>query len=154
QVTLATVANLAVPAIADYCTVDVIDPDTHALVQAAIAHVDPAKTRLAWELARRYPRDPNATRGVAGVVRTGKAELYERIPAALLESGARDAEHLRILRELSLESAMIVPIRGRGRTFGAITFIHAGSGRRYTEDDLAFAEDFARRAAMAIENAL
>jgi signal transduction histidine kinase/CheY-like chemotaxis protein len=73
---------------------------------------------------------------------------------ALLEAGARDAEHLRIIHELHLESAMVVPLRARGRTLGAMTFIYADSGRRYGEDDLAFAEDFARRAAMAVENAL
>ena len=154
QSVLATVARLAVPTLADYCTVDVLEPGSSVPVQAAIAHVDPAKVRFGREMAERYPRDPNAERGVLGVIRTGKPELYERVPEELLERSARDAEHLRLVRELKLESAMIVPLRGQKRIFGAMTFVYAGSGRYYGEDDLSFAEDFARRAAMAIENAL
>jgi hypothetical protein len=61
---------------------------------------------------------------------------------------------LRLIRDLRLESGMVVPLQVRGRCFGAITFIYADSGRRYGQDDLSFAEDFARRAAMAIENAI
>ena len=94
-----------------------------------------------------------ARRGVPEVIRTGRPELYAEIPHALLEAEARDAEHLRALRELGLESAMIVPLRSGRRVFGAVSFVYAASGRHYTEADLAFAEDFARRAAMAIENA-
>jgi signal transduction histidine kinase/CheY-like chemotaxis protein len=91
---------------------------------------------------------------VTEVVRTGKSELYPEFPAGLLESSARDAEHLRLIKELRLESAIIVPLRVRARVLGAMTFVYAESGRRYAESDLAFAEDFARRAAMAIENAM
>jgi PAS domain S-box-containing protein len=153
QTTLANVARLAVPAFADWCAVDIIDtgPTYH---QIAVAHVDPHKVQFARELAERYPPDPDATTGVPQVIRSGKSELYSEIPAALLEAGAQDAEHLRIIRELRLESAMVVPLLARGRTLGAMTFVYADSGRRYTDDDLAFAEDFARRAAMAIENAM
>jgi signal transduction histidine kinase len=88
------------------------------------------------------------------VLRTGRPELYTEIPATLLESSARDEEHLRLLQGLRLESAMVVPLRTTSRTFGAMTFVYAESRRRYRRDDLAFAEDFAHRAAMAIENAL
>ena len=155
--TLATVARLAVPTLADWCAVDLIDPQAQADTrprQVAVAHVDETKVRLARELNERYPPDPAAPTGVHQVIRSGKSELYVEIPQALLESGARDAEHLRIIRELRLESAMVVPLRARGRSFGAVTFVYADSGRRYNEDDLVFAEDFARRAAMAIDNAL
>jgi PAS domain S-box-containing protein len=153
QSTLATVTRLAVPALADWCAVDVLDTG-HAPRQIAVAHVDPMKMQFARELTELYPPDPNAPTGAPNVIRTGRSELYAEIPPALLEAGARDAEHLRLIRELRLESAMVVPLRAHGRTLGAMTFVHAESGRRYNEDDLAFAEDFARRAAMAIENAL
>jgi signal transduction histidine kinase/ActR/RegA family two-component response regulator len=114
----------------------------------------PSKVRLARELRERYPPDPSAPTGVHQVIRSGKAELLAEIPQALLERSARDPEQIRIIRDLRLESAMIVPLRVRGRSFGAMTFVYADSGRRYSEDDLAFAEDFARRAAMAIDNAM
>jgi PAS domain S-box-containing protein len=152
--TLATVARLAVPTLADWCAVELLDPGAGVSRQVAVAHVDEHKVRSARELGERYPPDRNAVTGVPQVLRTGVSELYVEIPQTLLERAAVDAEHLRLIRELELRSGMVVPLRIRGRTFGAITFVYAESGRHYTEGDLAFAEDFARRAAMAIENAL
>ncbi len=154
RATLATVAQLAVPRLADWCGVSLLEPGESAPQQVAVAHVDPDKIRWARELGTRYPPDPDARTGVPHVIRSGKSELYPELPWSLLEAAAKDEEHLRILRELRLESAMAVPLRGRQRTLGAMTFIFADSGRRYDEQDLAFAEEFARRAAMAIENAL
>ena len=151
---LATVARLAVPTLADWCTVDLLEPGDPAPRQVAVAHVDEKKLRFARELGERYPPDPGERTGVPEVIRTGKSELYATIPRELLERGARDPEHAQMIRELRLESAMVVPLRARGRTLGAITFVYAESGRRYSPDDLSFAEDFARRAALAVENAL
>ncbi len=154
QATLSAVVQVAVPTIADWCAIELMDPGARVPHQAAVAHVDPTKLRFARELGERYPPAPDAPRGAPHVIRTGKAELYTEIPDALLEASARDGEHLRLLRELKLKSAMVVPLQVRGRTLGAMTFIHAESSRCYTESDLAFAEDFARRAALAIENAI
>lgn len=152
--TLSTIARFAVPTIADWCGVDLLEPGAEAPRQVAVAHVDEDKVRFARQLAERYPPDPHAPNGVPEVIRTGRSELYPEIPAELIERAARDEEHRRLLHYLQLESAMVVPLSVRGRTFGAISFIYAQSGRRYTQEDLSFAEDFARRAAMAIENAL
>jgi signal transduction histidine kinase/CHASE3 domain sensor protein/ActR/RegA family two-component response regulator len=153
EVTLAAIARLAVPAIADWCAVEIADAGASTFHLAAVAHVDLNKVKFAEELIRRYPTDPNARSGVPEVIRSGTPELYREIPSALLEAAARDAEHLRLIRELRLESGMVVPLCAHGRTHGAMTFVYAESGRRYTPEDLQFAEDFARRAAMAIENA-
>jgi PAS domain S-box-containing protein len=152
--TLATVARFAVPTLADWCAVEILEPGAKSSRQVAVAHVDESKVQFARELGERYPPDPNALTGVPQVIRTGHSELYTEIPQPLLEASARDSDHLRMIRDLSLKSAMVVPLRVRGRTFGAVTFVYAESGRRYVEDDLRFAEDFARRAAMAIENAV
>jgi GAF domain-containing protein len=152
--TLANVARFAVPTLADWCAIDLLEPGAKASRQVAVAHVDENKVRFARELGERYPPDPDAPTGVPNVIRTGQSELYAEIPQELLERGARDAEHLRIIRDLQLRSGMVVPLRARGRIFGAMTFIYADSARRYSRDDLSFAEDFARRAAMAIENSL
>ena len=146
---LARIVALAVPRLADWCAVDVVE-DQGGISRLAVAHVDPAKVAYARELHERYPPDPNANRGVPEVIRTGRPELYREIPPELLEASARDEEHRRIIRELDLRSALIVPLRGAQRTFGALTFIYTGH-RRYTEHDLAFAEDLARRAALLIE---
>ena len=154
RTTLASVAELVVPELADWCAVDILEPGAREAKQLAVAHADPAKVALAREIGQRYPPNPDAATGAPQVIRSGKSELYSQIPTALVEAVAKDAEHLRILRELKLESCMIVALRsGTGRALGAITFIYADSGRHYSEDDLSFAEDFARRAALAIENA-
>ena len=155
RATLARVAELAVPQLADWCAIEVVEAGESAPKQVAVAHTDPAKLAYAREWGERYPPDPNAKTGVPEVIRSGKSELYPEIPAGLLEAAAIDEEHLRLMRELHLESAMVVPLPGRsGRVLGAMTFIYAASERRYTTDDLAFAEDFAKRAGMAIENAM
>jgi signal transduction histidine kinase/CheY-like chemotaxis protein len=147
------VAKLAVPEMADWCTVDVLAEGENRPKRLATWHIDPSKVRLAHELAEKYPPDPRAPTGVPHVLRTGRSQLYAEIPAALLEAGARDAEHLRLLRELRLRSGMIVPLTARGRILGAMTFVYADADRHYSQADLEFAEILAQRCAFAIDNA-
>jgi PAS domain S-box-containing protein len=150
--TLADLAHLIVPHFADWCAISMAD-ERGKPTQLAVAHVDPAKVKWAQELNAKYPPDDDAPTGVAEVIRSGKPELYGEIPQELLEAGAVDAEHLEIIRELGLRSAMVVPLTSPERTLGAITIVSAESGRRYTEADLAFAMELARRAALAVDNA-
>ncbi len=150
--TLRNVAQAAVPGIADWCAVELVGEDG-VLRQVAVAHVDPTKITLARELRERYPTPPDAPTGVPNVIRTGTSELYTEIPDAMLVQGARDPEHLRLIRELGLRSAMIVPIFDRGRAVGAISFVTAESGERYSADDLQMAEQLGERASVAIANA-
>ncbi|HZI19325.1 MAG TPA: PAS domain S-box protein [Pyrinomonadaceae bacterium] len=150
--TLAHVAELAVPRLADWAAVDVFKGDG-TLKRLAVAHVDPSKVELAHELDRRYPPDLSDPAGLPNVLRTGRSEFYPEITDEVLEAVTHDPEHLRIVRELGLRSGLIVPLVARGRTLGAITFVMAESGRRYTEADLSFAEDLARRGAIAVDNA-
>jgi serine phosphatase RsbU (regulator of sigma subunit) len=149
--TLAKVANLVVPDLADWCAVDIVERGQ--LTTLAVAHVDPAKVAWAWELQRRYPPDRSAPNGVPQVVRTGVSELYEDISDEMLTAGARDEEHLRLSRELNLRSAIVVPLKVHDHVLGAITFVRAETERRYGAADLIVAEDLGRRAAMAIDNA-
>jgi len=150
--TLASVANLAVPYLADWCVIDVLEEDG-SLDRLAMTHQDPEKIMLAQELEERYPPDPDAPRGVAQVLRTGRSELIAEIPEALIEEAALDADHREILRRLGLKSYMIVPLIARGRTLGTISLVWAESGRRYGRAELELAEELARRAALAVDNA-
>ncbi|MCG3117772.1 MAG: PAS domain S-box protein [Candidatus Manganitrophus sp. SA1] len=149
--TLERTARLAVPKFADGCVVDLIEAGKPR--RLAVAHMDPAKEALIFELQRRYPLDPNAPYGAANVLRSGEPELYSEIPDALLEMAAQDAAHLKILRGLGLKSAMVVPMEVRDHVVGAITFVSERAGRAYGERDLLMAQELARRAASAIENA-
>ncbi len=152
QATLEQFARLTVPRLADWCQVDLVAPGG-GVRPLAVAHADPAKVELAWELARRYPWDPAGAEGIAKVARTGQAELYADVSDALLEAVARDAEHLRLLRGLGFRSGMCVPLAARGRTLGVVSFGSAESGRRYGPADLALAEELTRRAGLAVDNA-
>jgi signal transduction histidine kinase/CheY-like chemotaxis protein len=114
--TLAKVAHLAVPGLADWCAVDVLPEGDRVPKRLVVACADPAK-----EPAR------EADSGVPSVLRAGRSEMSS--------------------------TAMCVPLPGRGRVFGAMTFRAAESGRTYTADDLHCAEELARRCAIAIENA-
>lgn len=146
-------AELAVHRFADWCGIEVVDDDG-GLRNVAVAHVDPRRVKLAEELRSRYPVDPDAEVGVPRVIRTGEPELYHEIGDQMLVDAARDDEHLRMIRELGMVSAMIVPLSARGRSLGAVTFVAAESGRRFDRADLELAEDLARRAALAIDNAM
>jgi PAS domain S-box-containing protein len=152
EATLRTIGRMAVPAMADWCTVDLLD-SAGAPQSLFVAAVDPEKRELAELLRRRFPADPNATAGLGRVLREGQPELYAEVSDALMQQTARNPEHLRIFRELGIGSLMIVPIVARGMTLGAITFVAAESGRRYGRFDLGTAEELARRTALAIENA-
>jgi PAS domain S-box-containing protein len=152
QKTLAQVAQLAVPDLADWCAVDMAGEDG-TLVRLAVAHADPAKVEWANKLQERYPVNMDAPQGVPNVLRTGESELYTDISDDMLVAGAIDDEHLRLMREIGFTSAMVVPLSVQGKTLGAITFVSTESGVRYGPSDLAFAEDLARRAATAIDNA-
>jgi PAS domain S-box-containing protein len=151
--TLAAIAQLAVPGVADWCAVELDGDGTGEIVRVAVAHVDPAKVTMAAEIAERYPSDPRADRGVHHVLRTGESQLWPDIPDALIVEAARDEEHLRLIRELGMVSVMMVPMRVRDRVFGVISFVSAESARRFTDADLRLAEDLALRAATAVENA-
>jgi signal transduction histidine kinase/PAS domain-containing protein len=152
EVRLGDLAHMVVPDFGDWSSIHMVDDDG-ALRQVAVAHVDGAKVKWADELNRRYPAGSNAATGVPNVVRTGKPELYAEITDAMLVAGAIDDEHLRIMRELGIASAMIVPLAARGHSFGAFTIVSTQSRRRYTSDDLALASELARRGAFAIDNA-
>ena len=150
--TLSNVARLAVPDLADWCAVDVLAEDGE-VERLAVAHQDPGKVALAYELERRYPSDPESPGGVHEVLRTGEATMMPEIPPLLVEAAAVDDEHREIIRELGLRSYMVVPLVARNKTLGAISFVTAESGRAYGEADLELAQEVARRAALAVDNA-
>lgn len=150
--TMQKVAGLSVPTFADWCAVDMVD-DGGERRRVAVTHADPVKLRAYRDLIERYPPRAGDPHGTCEVLRTGAPDLLEDIPESVLIGTAHDDGHLRQLREMGLRSQLLVPIRSRGRTLGAITFLTAESGRRYTPADLGVARDLADRAAVAIHNA-
>ena len=156
--TLRTVADAAVPRLGDWCAVDVVeDPAAQEwpprIQRLAVVHRDPAKLALAAELTQRYPTDWAAETGFANVLRTGTPMFVPAVSDEMLVAGARDEEHLALLRALHFSSFLVVPLNARGLTVGALTLCMTESERHYDARDLELVQDLASRAAVAIDNA-
>jgi PAS domain S-box-containing protein len=152
ETTLAAVARMAVPHVADWCAVDMLEPNGETR-RLAVAHIDPAKVELGWEIAGRYPPSLGDPRVSLRVLQTGQTELAEEVVDEILAASARDPEHLAMLRAQGCSSSIGAALAARGRTLGVITFAMAESGRRYTNADIPLVEDLARRAGLAVDNA-
>jgi len=149
--TLAAVANLVVPRLADWTSVEILEPDG-SIRSVAVAHVDPEKVAVAQEFRRRRPPELASPTGVGHVITTGRTEVVPEITPEMI-AAIDDPEVAELVRELQLRSVMIVPLSARGRTLGAMTFVWAESGRTYSSADLALAETLAARVALVIDNA-
>jgi PAS domain S-box-containing protein len=150
--TLSQIAALAVPRLADWCSVDLPGNDGIATL-AAIAHADGSKTSLGRELRERYPVRLDEPEGLAAVLRGGPRFLQEDIAEESLAGYATDADHLELLRGVGFRHVLIVPMRIGAETIGALTFVISGPDRRFGEADIALAEELARRAGTAVLNA-
>lgn len=156
DVTLARVAHLAVPFLADWCVVDLVEEDG-SVRRVSVVHADPVRADLARQLQLDFapvsglPGTP--PKGVQWTIQSGKATLVSRVTPAIEQDIARDSRHLHILRALGLSAAICVPMIARGRVIGALTFVSATPARQYGQAALALAEDLARRCALAVDNA-
>jgi PAS domain S-box-containing protein len=145
------VARLSVPFLGDICIIDVADGI--AMRRVAAVHADPSRQHLVDQLEQRYAPDSRGSHPAASVVRGGTSELEPDVTDEFLRATTRDAAHYEIVRTLGFASYMCVPLAARGRMLGALTLVSSGSGRRFTRDDLARAEEFGRRAALVLDNA-
>jgi PAS domain S-box-containing protein len=149
--TLHRLTRLTVPRMADWCAV-YMENEQGQLHVVDVAHADPDKISLALDVSRRFPPRDGET-GVYAVHRNSRTEWVREITDEMLKASMEDAEHLQIIRELGLRSMVMVPLVARETRLGVMAFIYAESGRLYDEDDVAFAEDLASRAAIAADNA-
>lgn len=157
KTTLRRVAKIAVPHIADWCSVDMLD-EKNNLQLVAIAHKDTKKIRWARELRKHEPVDMSSPTGSPKVMRTGKSEFYPVITEELLRASITDQARLKrtlgLIKELGgLTSLIIVPIFLQNRPVGVMQFVNADTKRYFTENHLKMAEEVASRASLAIENA-
>jgi PAS domain S-box-containing protein len=150
--TLRRIARLAASELADWCAVDVLG-ERGQLERVAAHHNDPEKLALAEQLDRAYRPTLDEPAGVPEVIRTGEAQIFNDITADALTRHARDAEHLRLLRQMGARDVIIVPLAAPARTLGAITLVSSRNGRRLIDADLGVAVRLGRRAGTAVESA-
>src|SRR3954452_10612682 len=152
QDTLDTIAQMAVPEVADWAFVELVQGDG-SIARVAMAHADPALDEIARAYDARYPLDPDAPAGSAAVIRTGEPELVAEIAEDFYAGVTADEEQLRILRGMGFRSYVIVPLIARGRVIGDLALAYSGSGRHYGIEDLEMLRALADACAMAIDNA-
>ena len=150
QITLKNVTTLAVPTLATWCVVHLVDGEAVKLVAAA--HVDPARAGLLTEAHERYPTALAAQDGVGAVIRTGETKRWDNITDETLQRIARDDAHLELLRRLGFGSVATIPLVAHGRRIGAVS-VATDVGTELDDDAVATAEELARRASTAIDNA-
>ena len=149
--TLTRVAQLCVPALADWCAVDVLE-DMDQVNRVALAHADPEGTALVEEIQRRWPPDPASSSPARQVIETG-APRYLQITDDLLAEVARDPDHLALIRQLDLREVLVVPLTARGRVLGALSVANAGMADPFTPEEIELVEELGRRAGSAIDAA-
>lgn len=158
RTTLENLARLAVPRLADWCAIDIVEPEgvygsPPSLRRIAVAHVDPNKANLVWELQRYLNHQESPYSSGTAVLRSHTPEACFHVTAAKNQEMAVNQEHLQILEKLNCRSYVCVPLAVGEEILGTLSFATSESGRRYTEADLSLAQDLAQRAALAIENA-
>jgi PAS domain S-box-containing protein len=149
--TLQNIVQLAVPFLADWCSIDLLDGEK--VRRVASAHSVPAKQDIVHTLHERFPYPPNRPHPLRDLLLSGKIQISPRITEADLAMMARGPEHLQTLKDLGLKSGMTIPLMIRGTAIGAFTLGITESDRNYNEQDLSLAQELARRASFALDNA-
>jgi PAS domain S-box-containing protein len=152
QITLKEVAELIVPSLADYCRIALLDANQQ-IKDISVNHIDPEKITLVRALYEQYKDRASTTHGLQKLLETGRSELISNVSNEVLETIRDNPEMLAIVNALGLQSYMGVPLIARGKTIGAITFSSVQPFRNYTQDDMLFAEELARRIALVLDNA-
>ncbi|MFW5947542.1 MAG: PAS domain S-box protein, partial [Gemmatimonadota bacterium] len=148
--TLAELTRIALPHLADWCIIDMVDDGGLRRIQ--VAHPDPALADAA-EALRAYPPEPARPHPTHTVLETGEPELIETVTDSFLRGVAADDEHLALLRRLGMASVLVVPLVARSHTLGAVALVAADRSRAFAPDDVMLAQELARRAALAVDNA-
>ncbi|MCK9519496.1 MAG: PAS domain-containing protein [Dehalococcoidia bacterium] len=150
--TPARLVEITVPAFADWCSIVVRAADGR-LQRVASAHRDPSKLEVLQHLAELEARQLNSSHPVAEILEHGVTRIAPHVDAEVLKQLSLSPEHLALLEELDVQSVIGVPLVARGRTVGALVGVRTSERDPYDQDDASVAEELARRAALAMDNA-
>lgn len=144
--------KLSVPSISDWCTVDLYSEE-RGFEQMSASHVDPKKIKLAKRYRELNPLRLEDDTAIPRMLRTGQPEFYQTITNEMIEASVKDPETLEFMKSLELSSIMIVPLQVNEKTVGALSFVCAGSGRHFSDNDFQMAKELATRVSLAMSNA-
>ena len=150
ETALANAARAVVPALADWCVIDLVDEG--GLKRVAIAATNPREEAAARQYSGAYPVDLNGPSAIARAARAARTSLVREVSETDLVRIAGDAAHLQILRELGIRSYLVAPMLSRHRVVGTVTFANTANGRRFSAEDVHIAEEVARRMVMAVDS--
>jgi PAS domain S-box-containing protein len=152
KTTLTTIARLAVPFLADYCFFDAINASGQ-IERVAWCAADPVMQGWFDEVQQFIPPQDFDRHPVAHVLRSGDTHFVPKVTPEWIESVAISPTHLQFMQRCQLRSLLTVPLKVN-HPLGALTFCFTPySNRHYTQADLTLAEELARRAALALDNA-
>jgi len=151
SLTLGEIAKLIVPIMADYCRIVTVD-ERKQIQGIVVNHNDPSKISLTKDLYNNYMDKPEMTYGVGSILKKGKAEMISVVDERILKTVRRYPSIIKITKKIGLTSYMGVPLIARRKIIGAITFSSIQKDTHYSKQDLAFAEEIARRIALLIDN--
>lgn len=152
HITLQEIAHLIVPSLADYCRIALLD-EQQQIKGITANHIEPEKIALVSALYEQYKDRASSSHGLQKLIENGQAELISVVSDDVLQTVADNPALVAMVTTLGLKSYMGVPLIARGRTIGAITFSSVQPHRYYTDEDVAFAQELARRIALALDNA-
>jgi PAS domain S-box-containing protein len=152
DLTVAELARMMVPEVADACLLYLLSPSGE-LKPRAVAHVVPEKEQWVWDSVRRYPPSSEAPRGIWQVLRSGRSELVGEVSPEALAHGAEDPEHLDLMEKVGIRSYLAVPLRVGQQTRGVFVLLTSTQERKLTLTDQVLVEELAGRAALALDNA-
>lgn len=151
--TARTIVSTAVPELADLCLIDFCRADGW-LGDSVVAGKDPEMAARLEQIRRGKPLDPSGEHPVAQVLRLNQPMVWRDLTAPeVVDKIAQSSEHLQLMRDAGYNSAAVVPLVARGRSIGALSFLHAQRDMRYDSGDLEFLAELGERAALALDNA-
>ena len=149
--TLREMTALLVPQLADWCAIDTLN-DEGQVTRAALAHADPQREALLYEMSARYPPAAAEPSPIMAAIRSGRSVLRAAIAPTDLPTLTHDADHLRLAEAIGMTSAFLIPLQAHGRIFGILSLVR-GASTPYTAEECVRVEDFAQRCAIALDNA-
>jgi PAS domain S-box-containing protein len=151
--TARTIVSTAVPELAELCLIDFLRPDGW-LGDSVVAAANPAMAARLEEIRRAKPLDPSGEHPVAQVLRLNQPMIWRDLKAPeVVDKVSQSADHLQLMNDAGYNSAAVVPLVARGRTIGALSFLHAHGDLRYDQGDLEFLAELGERAGLALDNA-